>query len=241
MTTIFAHCMARIPHIMSAAALVAAASACDSAPWDKTKPAAPGSTASDPISADGSPVSSPVAGAPAKPAQRVIPMGPFPAPWQGLWRGTGTDHMTDGRVVPFSMELKVASNPDPESPGADRWVWAMSTRADVMAASPYGELLSVDRASGKWRLSVGRQSADAWFARGTLSVHMASSDMRESTIYTYGTEGDREFIDIERSIETPREVASSTPLGTSGLHPGAVLRARLWRVDVTPEETAQGR
>jgi hypothetical protein len=82
----------------------------------------------------------------------------------------------------------------------------------------------------------GRTPARATFARGTLSVDLTDESMRESAIYRYGRDGDREFIDIERTIETPRAAAGATPLGTSGLHPGAVLRARLWRVDITPPE-----
>jgi hypothetical protein len=70
-------------------------------------------------------------------------------------------------------------------------------------------------------------------------VHGTRGDLREMTIYRLDREGDREYIDVERTIETPRAVAGTSPLGTSGLHPGAVLRARLWRVEVTPEEAAQ--
>lgn len=213
--------------------------ACNNAPWATTKPAAAGSTASNPISADGSAAQSPVASAPAKPAQRVIPTGPFPAPWQGLWRGEGADHLTDGSVVPFSMELKISADPDTQTPDPDRWLWSMQTSAEMATASPDGELRSVDRASGKWTLVADWQSSDAVFARGTLSVHSARGELRESAIYRYGREGDREYIDVERTIETPRAVAGATPLGTSGLHPGAVLRARLWRIEITPEEGAQ--
>jgi hypothetical protein len=72
-------------------------------------------------------------------------------------------------------------------------------------------------------------------------VHGASGDLRELTIYRLDREGDREYIEIERTIETPRAVAGATPLGTSDLHPGAVLRARLWRVEVTPEEPAKAK
>lgn len=224
------------------AALAACAiglAACNNAPWAKTKPAAEGSTASNPISADGSPTKSPVASAGAAPAQRVIPSGPFPAPWQGLWRGEGTDHMTDGSVVPFSMELEISADPDTQPPSPDRWLWSVRTDAEMMTGSRSGELLAGDRASGSWRLVAGRTPASATFARGTLSVQLSEESMRESAIYRYGREGDREYIDIERTIETPRAAAGATPLGTSGLHPGAVMRARLWRVEVIPEATAQ--
>jgi hypothetical protein len=218
------------------AACVIGLAACNNAPWAKTKPAAEGSTASNPISADGSPATSPVGSAGAKPAQRVIPMGPFPAPWQGLWRGEGTDHMTDGSMVPFSMELEITADPSTQPPNPDRWLWSVRTDAEMMTGARSGELLVDDRASGSWTLVAGRSPARATFARGTLSVHLTEETMRESAIYRYGRDGDREYIDIERTIETPRAAAGATPLGTSGLHPGAVLRARLWRVDLTPPE-----
>jgi len=232
----------RFTSIAAFAACATGLAACNNAPWAKTKPAAEGSTASNPISADGSPVQSPVASAGAKPAQRVIPMGPFPAPWQGMWRGEGTDHMTDGSVVPFSMELEISADPDTQPPNPDRWLWSVRTDAEMMTGSRFGELLVDDRASGSWRLVAGRLPASATFARGTLSVQLNEDSMRESAIYKYGREGDREYIDVERTIETPRAAAGATPLGTSGLHPGAVLRARLWRVDLTPPEAgAQAR
>ena len=104
-----------------------------------------------------------------------------------------------------------------------------------------GTLRSVDARAGKWSLNAGGTLCDAWFAGGTLSVHGASGDLRELTIYRLDREGDREYIEIERTIETPRAVAGATPLGTSDLHPGAVLRARLWRVEVTPEEPAKAK
>ena len=212
--------------------------ACNNAPWAQTKPAAPGSTASNPISADGSPAKSPRAGqAVASPA--VNRSGPFPAPWQGLWRGEGTDHMTDGTVMPFSMELTVSADTNPESPDPSRWIWSMRTNADLSTAGPDGALRVADADSGKWTLTADGESAEAWFAGGTLSVHGTRGDLRELTIYRLDRDGDREYIDIERTIETPRAVAGATPLGTSGLHPGAVLRARLWYVEVTPEQPAQ--
>lgn len=228
--------------LLAAAALAALAvglAACNNAPWATTKPAASGSTASNPVSADGSSAQSPVASAPAKPAQRVIPTGPFPAPWLGLWRGEGSDHMTDGSVEPFSMELEISVDAYAQPADPDRWIWSMRTGAEMATASSDGELRCVDRASGKWTIVAGYQPADAVFARGTLSVSSTRGEMRESVIYRYGREGEREYIDVERTVETPRAVATATPLGTSGLHPGAVLRARLWRIEITPEEGAQ--
>lgn len=147
--------------------------------------------------------------------------------------------MTDGSVEPFSMELEIAADAYAQPLDPDRWIWSMRTDAEMATASPSGELRSVDRASGKWTLLAGGQPADAAFARGTLSVHSSRGELRESVIYRYGREGDREYIDVERTIETPRAVATATPLGTSGLHPGAVLRARLWRIEIIPEEGAQ--
>lgn len=214
--------------------------ACNNAPWATTKPAAPGSTASNPISADGSPTQSPRAGQSAA-APAIVRAGPFPAPWQGLWRGEGTDHRTDGSVLPVTMELSVSANVNPESPDPDAWIWSMRTDADLATAARDGTLRSVDARAGKWSLNAGGTLCDAWFAGGTLSVHGASGDLRELTIYRLDREGDREYIEIERTIETPRAVAGATPLGTSDLHPGAVLRARLWRVEVTPEEPAKAK
>ena len=147
--------------------------------------------------------------------------------------------MTDGSVEPFSMELEISADPNTQPPDPDRWLWSMRTPAEMATASPTGELRSVDRASGKWTLIAGYQPADAVFARGTLSVLSTRGEMRESAIYRYGREGDREYIDVERTVETPRAVATATPLGTSSLHPGAVLRARLWRIEITPVEGAQ--
>lgn len=221
----------------SALAAIALA-ACNNAPWATTKPAAQGSTASNPISADGSPATSPRAGQGGA-APAAVRTGPFPAPWQGLWRGQGTDHMTDGTVMPFSMELTISADANPESPDPSRWIWSMRTNADLSTAGPDGALRSVDPRAGTWRLSANGESADAWFAGGTLSVKAERRDLREITIYRLDREGDREYIDIERTVETPRAVAGATPLGTSGLHPGAVLRARLWRIEVTPEPAAQ--
>jgi hypothetical protein len=228
----------------SSLAIVVALASCSlglagcSAPWSSTKPAAAGSTASNPISADGSPAQSPV-----KARAGTTPVanrsGPFPWPWQGTWRGSGTDHMTDGSVIPFSMELTVAASTNPEATDPNAWVWAVKTNADLSTAGPSGSLRPVDAAGGKWSMAADGDSADAWFAGGTLSVHGTRGDLREMTIYRLDREGDREYIDVERTIETPRAVAGTSPLGTSGLHPGAVLRARLWRVEVTPEEAAQ--
>lgn len=225
----------------SSAALAACAislASCNNAPWATTRPAAQGSTASNPISADGSPARSPRARQ-AGAAPAVSRTGPFPAPWQGLWRGEGTDHMTDGSLLPFSMELTISAdtNPDPEDP--NRWIWSMRTDADLATAGPDGALRSTDARAGTWTLTADGSAAEAWFAGGTLSVHSSRGDLSELAIYRLGREGDREYIDIERTIETPRAVAGAAPLGTSGLHPGAVLRARLWRVEVTPEEAAQ--
>ena len=220
------------------AACVISIAACNNAPWAATRPAAPGSTASNPISADGSPAKSPRAGQ-AGAAPAVVRTGPFPAPWQGLWRGEGTDHMTDGSLVPFSMELTISADSSAEVQDPNRWIWAMKTDADLATAGPDGALRSVDPRAGKWSLTARGTAADAWFAGGTLSVRSAGDDLRELTIYRLDREGDREYIDIERTVETPRAVAGATPLGTSDLHPGAVLRARLWRVEVTPEPAAQ--
>lgn len=209
-----------------------------SAPWSTTKPAASGSTASNPISADGSPSRSPMKGR-AGGAPVVNRSSPFPWTWQGTWRGTGTDHMTDGTVMPFSMELTVAAHTNPAATDPQAWVWALNTNADLSTTGPSGSLRPVDVAGGKWSMAADGDSADAWFADGTLSVHGTRGDLREMTIYRLDCEGDRKYIDVERTIETPRAVAGTSPLGTSGLHPGAVLRARLWRVEVTPEQAAQ--
>lgn len=228
----------RSPAALAVCALGLAA--CNNAPWATTKPAAPGSTASNPISADGSPARAPRAqqvGAAPAPSRT----GPFPAPWQGLWRGEGTDHITDGSLVPFSMELTISADTNPETQDPNRWIWAMKTDADVSTAGPDGALRSVDARAGTWSLTADGQSAEAWFAGGTLSVHGTRGDLREVTIYRLDREGDREYIDIERTVETPRAVAGATPLGTSGLQPGAVLRARLWRVEVTPEQADQAK
>lgn len=211
-----------------------------SAPWSTTKPAADGSTASNPISADGSAARSPVTGK-SSAAQAPARTGPFPAPWQGLWRGSGTDHMTDGSVEPFSMELTVSANANPEAPDPNAWVWSMRTDADLSTAGPDGSLRSADSRAGTWTITSDGRSADAVFAGGTLSVTASRGSLRELTIYRLDREGDREYIDIERTVETPRAVAGATPLGTSGLHPGAVLRARLWRIEVTPEQAAQAK
>lgn len=212
--------------------------ACNNAPWANTKPAAPGSTASNPISADGSPTQPPrtrQAGA----APAVVRTGPFPSPWQGTWRGEGMDHMTDGSLIPFSMELTISMDTNSQTQEPNRWIWSMRTDADIATAGPDGALREVDARAGKWSLASDGESAEAWLAGGTLSVHGARGGLREVMIYRLDREGDREYIDIERTVETPREVASSTPLGTSGLHPGAVLRARLWRIEITPEPAAQ--
>ena len=233
--------LSRTLRFSSPAAIAACAiglASCNNAPWAQTKPAASGSTASNPISADGSPAKPPRAGQ-AGAAPAVNRTGPFPAPWQGLWRGEGTDHMTDGTVMPFTMELTVSADTNPEAPDPNRWIWSMRTDAALSTAGPDGALRVADAKAGKWTLTAEGDSAEAWFAGGALSVHGKGGELRELVIYRLDREGDREYIDIERTVETPREVASSTPLGTSGLHPGAVLRARLWRIEVTPEPAAQ--
>lgn len=228
----------RFGSMSALAACAIGLAACNNAPWATTKPAAPGSTASNPISADGSPAKPPRAGE-AGAAPGVVRTGPFPAPWQGLWRGEGTDHMTDGTVMPFSMELTISADTNPETQDPNRWIWSMRTNADLSTAGPDGALRSVDARSGKWMAMSRGGSDDAWFADGTLSVQGNRGDLRELVIYRLDRDGDREYIDIERTVETPRAVAGATPLGTSDLHPGAVLRARLWRVEVTPEPAAQ--
>ena len=228
----------RTPCTLAAFSALAFGVAGCNAPWSTTKPAADGSTASNPVAADGSPTQSPVT-AQARTAPAPSRTGPFPAPWQGLWRGSGTDHRTDGSVVPFAMELTVSANTNPEAPDPGAWVWSMKTDAELSTAGPDGSLRSVDSRAGTWSVTADGASADAWFAGGTLSVHGSHGNLRELTIYRLDREGDREYIDIERTVETPRAVAGATPLGTSGLHPGAVLRARLWRIEITPEPADQ--
>lgn len=72
---------------------------------------------------------------------------PFPAGWEGVWKGGASLHWADGRVRAFEMELSILPTADP-----GRWTWRVvySEGADSQTR-PY-ELVVVDAAAGKYAI-----------------------------------------------------------------------------------------
>lgn len=164
-------------------------------------------------------------------ARRNLAAPSFPQSWVGVWRGQGMEHLADGSLVPHTVELCIALEPETE-----RWRWVMEMDREIRQPNPDGTIGCTDAKAGKWTVRSGGRSVGAWYAKGSLSSETREGDMRELTVYRLDKVKDTEFIDFEVMDVMERAAATATPLGTSGPHPGSVLRVRLERIEFTPPE-----
>lgn len=159
----------------------------------------------------------------------------FPDSWVGVWRGQGTEQLADGSVVPHEIELCIALEPETET-----WRWVLEMDRDIRQPNPVGAIESTDAKAGKWTVRSRDGSVGAWYAKGSLSSESKRGDMRELTVYRLDKVKGTEFVDFEVMEVMERAAATATPLGTSGPHPGSVLRTRLERIEfIPPEPVAQ--